>query len=92
MKIYQAVKKFLVGAGSLFGMIEVTFNAITTIQNIIQIHQSVQNLHPPLKYKRLPFWSDRCHLQRYHLHTKFEPNLPISSNVIRGFFSPTSEL
>jgi hypothetical protein len=30
---------------SNFGMIEVTFNAITTIQNFIQIHQSIQKLH-----------------------------------------------
>jgi hypothetical protein len=29
---------------SFFGMIEVTFNAITTIQNFIQIHQSAQKV------------------------------------------------
>jgi hypothetical protein len=32
------------GTDSHFGMIEVTFNAITTIQNFIQIHQSGQTL------------------------------------------------
>jgi hypothetical protein len=42
---------------SHFGMIEVTFNAITTIQNFIQIHQSIQKVHPPQKLKRPPF----CH-------------------------------
>jgi hypothetical protein len=38
-----------------FGMIEVTFNVITSIQNFNQIHQSVQKLHPPLIFKRRPF-------------------------------------
>jgi hypothetical protein len=33
------------GGHSHFGMIEVTFNVITTIQKFIQIHQSVQKLH-----------------------------------------------
>jgi hypothetical protein len=59
MKIYQAVQKLLVGdrqtRHSHFGMIEVTFNAITTIQTFIQIHQSVQKVHPPQKFKRPPF-------------------------------------
>jgi hypothetical protein len=40
---------------SHFGMIEVTFNAITTVQNFIQIHQSVQKVHPRKKFKRPPF-------------------------------------
>jgi hypothetical protein len=39
-----------------FGMIEVTFKAITTTQNYIQIHQSVQKVYPPLKFKLLPLW------------------------------------
>jgi hypothetical protein len=58
MKIYQAVQKLLVGdrqTDSHFGMIEVTYNAITTIQNFIQIHQSVKKVHPPQKFKRPPF-------------------------------------
>jgi hypothetical protein len=42
---------------SHFGMIKVTFNAITTIQSFIQIHQSVQKLHPSQKFKRPPFWN-----------------------------------
>jgi hypothetical protein len=32
-------------------MIEVTFNVITTIQDFIQIHHSVQKMHPPQKLK-----------------------------------------
>jgi hypothetical protein len=54
MKIYQAIQTLLVGdtqTDSHFGMIEVTFNAISTIQNFIQIHQPVQNVHPPQKFK-----------------------------------------
>jgi hypothetical protein len=39
---------------SHIGMFEVTFNVITTIQNFIQIHQSVQKLHTP-KFKRQSF-------------------------------------
>jgi hypothetical protein len=42
----------------------------------------------PQKFKRQPLWCDRCHLQCHHLHIKFQPNPPISSNVIRGFFYP----
>jgi hypothetical protein len=57
MKMYQAVQTFLVGTDSHFGMIEVTFNATTIIQNFIQIHQSVQKMHPPQKFKRTPFSS-----------------------------------
>jgi hypothetical protein len=38
------------------------------------------------KFNRPPFWSDRRHLQCHHLHTKFQPNPPNSSNVIRGSF------
>jgi hypothetical protein len=60
MKIYQAVQKLLVGdtqTDGHFGMIEVTFNAITTIQNIIQIHQSVQKVYPHQKFKRSPLWN-----------------------------------
>jgi hypothetical protein len=55
MKIYEAVQKLLVGTDSHFGMIEVTFNAITTKQNFIQIHSSVQKVQPPQKFKRPPF-------------------------------------
>jgi hypothetical protein len=40
---------------SHFGMIEVIFNAITTIKDSIQIYQSVQKVHPPQKFKRQPF-------------------------------------
>jgi hypothetical protein len=36
-------------------MITVTFNAITTIQNFIQIHQSVQKVNPPQKFKHPRF-------------------------------------
>jgi hypothetical protein len=57
MKIYQAAKKLLVGdtqTDSHFEMIEVTFNAIITIQNFIKIHQSVQKVHPPQKFKLPP--------------------------------------
>jgi hypothetical protein len=42
---------------SHFGVIEVTFNAITIIQNFIQIHQSVQKVHTPQKFKFPPFWN-----------------------------------
>jgi hypothetical protein len=42
-------------------MIEVTFDAITTIQNFIKIHQSVQKVHPPQKFKRLPLWNRRSY-------------------------------
>jgi hypothetical protein len=47
MKIYRAVQKLLVGdkqADSHFGVIDVTFGVIISIQNFIQIHQSVQTL------------------------------------------------
>jgi hypothetical protein len=36
---------------SHFGMIEVAFNAITTIQNFIQIHQSIQKVQASQKFK-----------------------------------------
>jgi hypothetical protein len=36
-------------------MIDVTFNAITTTQNFIEIHQSVQKVHLPQEFKRPPF-------------------------------------
>jgi hypothetical protein len=39
-----------------FGMIEVTFKVISSIQNFIQIYQSVQKLCPP-KFKCPPFWN-----------------------------------
>jgi hypothetical protein len=43
MKIYQAVQKLLLGNDRQpFWMIEKTFNAIITIQNFIQIHETVQ--------------------------------------------------
>jgi hypothetical protein len=42
-------------------------------------------------FKRWPVCSDRRHLQCHNLHTQLQPNLPISSNVIRGF-SPISEV
>jgi hypothetical protein len=38
-------------------MIKVTFNVIITIQNLIQIHQSVQKVHPPQKFTCLPLWN-----------------------------------
>jgi hypothetical protein len=38
-------------------MIEVTFNAIITIQNFTKIHQSVEKVHAPQKFKRLSFWN-----------------------------------
>jgi hypothetical protein len=44
----------------------------------------------PQKFKRPQIWSDRRHLQCHHLHTKFHPNPPVISNVIRRYFSPTS--
>jgi hypothetical protein len=47
MKIYQVVQNSLVGdrqADSHFGAIDVTFTVITSLQNLIQIHQSVQKL------------------------------------------------
>jgi hypothetical protein len=40
---------------SRFGTIDVIFDAITTIQNCIEIYQSVQKVHPPQKFKRKPF-------------------------------------
>jgi hypothetical protein len=58
MKICQAVHKLLVGdtqTDGHFRMIEVTFNAITTIQNFIQIHQSVQKMPQPQKFRRPQF-------------------------------------
>jgi hypothetical protein len=64
MKIYQALQNLLVGdkqTANHFGMVEVTFNAINKIQHFIQIHQSVQKLHPPQKSKRPPFWNGRTH-------------------------------
>jgi hypothetical protein len=58
-KIYQAVQNLLVGTqtNSHFEMVEISFNVITTIQNFIQIHKSVQKLHPPQKFKRPSFWN-----------------------------------
>jgi hypothetical protein len=38
-------------------MIEVTFNAIITIQNFIQIHHLVQRVYPPQKFECLPLWN-----------------------------------
>jgi hypothetical protein len=64
--------------------VEVAFSSITSIQNFIQIHQSVQNLHQRRSLNP-PFWSVWRHVQCHHLHTKFNPNPPISSDVIRGF-------
>jgi hypothetical protein len=57
MKIYQAVQKFISGGQTdrHFGMIDVSVNAIATIQNFTQIHQSVQEVHPTHKFKRPPF-------------------------------------
>jgi hypothetical protein len=40
-----------------FVVIDVTFNIITSVQNFIQIHQSVEKLHPPQKFKRPQFWN-----------------------------------
>jgi hypothetical protein len=60
MKNYQAVQKLLMGdrqTDSHIGMIQVTYNKITTIQNLIQIHQSVQKLRQPQKFKRPPLWN-----------------------------------
>jgi hypothetical protein len=54
MKINEAVQKLFVGytqTDRYFGMIEATFNAITTIHNFIQIRQSVQKVHQPHKLK-----------------------------------------
>jgi hypothetical protein len=36
------------------------------------------------KFKRPTFWSDRRHLQCYHLHTEFHPNPPISWKTLSG--------
>jgi hypothetical protein len=36
---------------------------------------------PSQKFKCLPFWSDRRHLQYHHLHTKFHPYPPTGSKV-----------
>jgi hypothetical protein len=38
-------------------MIEVTFNVISSIQNFIQIHQSVLKLHGLQNFKRPPYWN-----------------------------------
>jgi hypothetical protein len=40
-----------------FGTIYVTLNVITSIQQFIQMHKSVENLHPPQKFERPPFWN-----------------------------------
>jgi hypothetical protein len=59
LRPYQISSKVINGGQTHrhFGMIQVTFNAIT-IRNFIQIHLSVQKLHPPQKFKRPPFWID----------------------------------
>jgi hypothetical protein len=44
MKICQVVQKLLLGDRPHFGVIDVTFNVISSIQNFIKIHQSVQTL------------------------------------------------
>jgi hypothetical protein len=36
---------------------QVTFKFITSIQNVIQIHQSVQKLHPSQKFKCSSLWN-----------------------------------
>jgi hypothetical protein len=59
---------------------KVIFNVIAPIQHFIQMNQSVQKLHPPQKLEHPPIWNDQ-----HHLHTKFHPNPPVGSNVIRGF-------
>jgi hypothetical protein len=53
-------------------MIEVTFNAITTMQNFIQIHQSVQQVHPPQKFKRSPLWNGLSYeIKEYGIEVAF---------------------
>jgi hypothetical protein len=37
-----------------FGVIDIAFHVITTVQNFIQIHQLVQKLQPPQKFKPPP--------------------------------------
>jgi hypothetical protein len=71
--------------------IEVTF-VITSIQNFIQIHQSVQKLHTRQKFKCPPFWSDQCHLQYHHFQTKFHEIHQSVQKLLGGFFTSTSDL
>jgi hypothetical protein len=40
---------------------------------------------PPQKFKRQPYWSDQLHFQCHHFRTKFHPNSPFRSEVIKGF-------
>jgi hypothetical protein len=37
------------------------FHAITSIQNLIQIQQSVQKLHPSKAFELAPFWNGRSY-------------------------------
>jgi hypothetical protein len=75
MKIWQAVQKLLVGdrqTDSQFLMIEVTFNAYVTIQNFIQIQQSVQKVHPTQKFKRSPLWTGWSYqIKEYDIEVAF---------------------
>jgi hypothetical protein len=73
-----------------FGMIEVTFNAITIKQNFIQITNRFKSCthlrslnfrhYGILEATGLKIWH-RGRLRYYNLHTKFHPNPPISSKV-----------
>jgi hypothetical protein len=59
MKIYQVIQKLLVGDADRQSLWNDRghFNAINTIQNFIQIHQSVQKVHRLQKLKRSPLWN-----------------------------------
>jgi hypothetical protein len=57
MKIYQVIQKLLVGDRQPLWNDRGHFNVITTIQNFIQIYQSVQKLHRLQKLKRSKLWN-----------------------------------
>jgi ribosomal protein S10 len=79
-----------------FGAIDVTFNVITSIQNFIQIHQSVQKLHPPQKFKRPPLLMvEATGLSSMESRSSSMSSLPYkmsfkSTNQFK--FAPTSEV
>jgi hypothetical protein len=66
---------------SHFGMIEVTFNVITTIQNFIQIHQSVQKVHPPQKFKCPPFLNGSYGIEQHGVKIIFNVIISIQNFI-----------